>query len=270
VAVVLAAGAGRRLRPLTALRPKALCPVANRPLVDHAVGRARALTSAVAVNVHHGRDALERHLAGDARVHVSVEEPEALGTAGALGALVPWIDGRGVLVQNADTWSDADLVAFADGWDGERVRLLVTPGTDGQVRFGPAVGLVASLLPWAEVVGLAPVPSGLYEVMWRRAEADGRLDVVAHSGSFVDCGTVRQYLRANRLAAAANIGCDGSGSLVDASAEMIGTVDRAVVGPGASVAGTVIGSVVWDGAAVAPDEVLVDSVRAGRLTVAVR
>ena len=267
---MLAAGAGRRLRPLTAVRPKALCPVANRPLVDHAVGRARAVTSAVAVNVHHGRDALERHLAGDARVHVSVEEPEALGTAGALGALASWIDGRGVLVQNADAWSDADLSAFADGWDGERVRLLITPGADGQVRFGPGVGLVASLLPWSDVARLAPVPSGLYEVMWRRAEADGRLDVVAHPGSFVDCGTVRQYLRANRLAAAAHAGVDRSGSLVDASAQVIGTVEASVVGAGASVAGSVIGSVVWAGAAVAAGEVLVDSVRAGRLTVAVR
>ena len=56
-AVVLAAGAGTRLRPLTWLRPKALCPVENVPLVDLTVGWARVITSAVAVNVHHGRAA---------------------------------------------------------------------------------------------------------------------------------------------------------------------------------------------------------------------
>src|SRR2546425_8932391 len=82
-AVVLAAGAGTRLRPLTWLRPKALCPVENVPLVDLAVGSARTVTGAVAVNVHHGRAALESHLAG--RVHLSIEEPEALGTAGGGG-----------------------------------------------------------------------------------------------------------------------------------------------------------------------------------------
>ena len=82
--VVLAAGAGTRLRPLTRLRPKALCPVANVPLVDLALERVRPAVEAVAVNVHHGRAALEAHLA-DAAVHVSVEEGEALGTGGALG-----------------------------------------------------------------------------------------------------------------------------------------------------------------------------------------
>jgi MurNAc alpha-1-phosphate uridylyltransferase len=272
---VLAAGAGHRLRPLTAVRPKALCPVANRPLVDHAVERALALTSAVAVNVHHGRDALERHLATGARVHLSIEEPEALGTAGALGALAGWIEGRAVLVQNADAWTDADLGPFVDGWDGARVRLLVTPGPDGRARFGPGAGLVASLLPWSDVAGLTPTPSGLYEVVWRQAQAAGRLEAVAHAGAFVDCGTVRRYLQANLLAAAAAAAAgDGPGnrssSLVDPAAHVSGTIDHSVIGAGAQVAGTVSGSVVWDGAEVGAGEVVVDAVRAGRLTVAVR
>ena len=91
--VVLAAGAGSRLRPLTRLRPKALCPVGDRPLVDHACDRAASVTSDVAVNVHHGRALVEAHLA-DRPLHLSVEADEARGTAGALGLLRPWIDGR--------------------------------------------------------------------------------------------------------------------------------------------------------------------------------
>ena len=71
--VVLAAGAGDRLWPLTRHLPKALCPVGTSPLVDHAIGRARSVATDVAVNVHHGRAALLVHL-GD-RVHVQVEEP---------------------------------------------------------------------------------------------------------------------------------------------------------------------------------------------------
>src|SRR5436305_3997812 len=94
-AVVRAAGAGTRLRPLTRLRPKALCPVDNVPLVDLAIGWARTVTSAVAVNVHHGRAAMESHLAG--RVHLSVEETQALGTAGGVANLKDWIDGRSAL-----------------------------------------------------------------------------------------------------------------------------------------------------------------------------
>ena len=52
--VVLAAGLGTRLRPLTLVRPKPLCPVGDRPLLDHALDRMAAVAGDVAVNVHHG------------------------------------------------------------------------------------------------------------------------------------------------------------------------------------------------------------------------
>ncbi len=61
-AIVLAVGLGTRLWPLTDRLPKALCPVGNRPLIDHALDRvagAGAGAGDVAVNVHHGRDLLE-------------------------------------------------------------------------------------------------------------------------------------------------------------------------------------------------------------------
>src|SRR3954469_19578972 len=92
--VVLAAGAGTRLAPLTRLRPKALCPVDNVALVDHAITRASSATSALAVNAHHGLAQLEQHLVtrGGPEVHLSVERDRALGTAGALGQLRGWID----------------------------------------------------------------------------------------------------------------------------------------------------------------------------------
>src|SRR3954469_20035178 len=98
--VVLAAGGGTRLAPLTRLRPKALCPIDGRPLVDLAIDRLGPVASGLAVNVHHGRQAMEDHLTG--RVHLSIEEGEARGTAGALGLLRDWIDGRPTLVANAD------------------------------------------------------------------------------------------------------------------------------------------------------------------------
>ena len=74
---MLAAGAGMRMRPLTLLRPKVLCPLGDRPLVDHAIDRFAVVTDSIAVNIHAGRDMLESHLAG--RVHLSFEEKEALG-----------------------------------------------------------------------------------------------------------------------------------------------------------------------------------------------
>jgi N-acetyl-alpha-D-muramate 1-phosphate uridylyltransferase len=244
VAVVLAAGEGTRLRPLTRLRPKPLCPVDNVPLVDHALRRARTVTLDVAVNLHHGREALEQHLDG-APVHLSVEDgPEALGTAGALGHLRGWIAGRATVVLNSDTWCPGSLEPLVEGWDGERIRILV----EGDDRMHRSIRLAGALMPWSEVAPLAAEPTGLYEVSWGRALAEGRIEVVRWDGPWVDCGTPADYLRANLLA---------SGG-------------APVVGPGAKVAGRVTRTVVWERSEVHPGEVLVDAVRAGPLTVLVR
>lgn len=248
-AVVLAAGAGRRLRPLTRLRPKALCPVGGVPLLDQAVARARTVTTTVAVNTHHGRAQVAAHVeASWPGVHLSVEEPAALGTAGALGRLRPWIDGRDVLVVNADAWHRADLGTFAAGWDGRRVRLLTVSdparGTWGDRRY---VG--AALMPWDEVRLLPDAPAGLWEVSWRRLVPGDDLDLVLHPGPFFDCGTPADYLAANLCA---------SGG-------------RTVVGEGAVVEGRADASVVWSGARVERGEHLWRAVRAtAGVTVLVR
>lgn len=242
--VVLAAGAGLRLRPLSRLRPKVLCPVGNVPLLDLALARARSVVSDVAVNVHHRRAALEAHLDG-AGVHLSIEAERALGTAGALGHLRGWLDGRGAVVLNADAWCLGSLGGFVEGWDGERVRLLVA----GESTLGPRSGVAGALMPWREIERLAPEPAGLYEASWRQAQAEGRLEVVRHDGPFVDCGTPAEYLQANLLA---------SGG-------------ESVVGDGAVVAGTLDRCVVWDGAVVWPGEQLSCAIRPDDLrTVLVR
>jgi NDP-sugar pyrophosphorylase family protein len=243
VGVVLAAGRGTRLRPLTHLRPKALCPVGNVPLVDLALERVRPAVEQVAVNLHHGRQALDRHLGPD--VHRSIEASQPLGTAGALGHLRRWIDGRGTLVVNADAWCPGSLAPFAEGWDGDRIRVLV-PGGD---ELRPDSPIAGALMPWKAVAALDPEPSGLYEVSWRQAAEEGRLEVVRHDGPFVDCGTPRQYLDANLLA--------GGG--------------RSVVEPGAVVEGKLDRCVVWSDAHVYPSERLSRCIRAaGRVTVLAR
>ena len=166
LAAVLAAGAGTQLWPLTDILPKALCPVDNVALVDLAIDRVQALTPRVAVNVHHGRALLEAHLAG--RVHLSVEEPEVLGTAGALGGLRHWIDGRAPIVVNADAWHRFDLSRLVEGWEGEQVRLLVVDEPD-RGDFGPWRSCGASIMPWSEVRRLPAAFGGLYEACWGRA-----------------------------------------------------------------------------------------------------
>jgi NDP-sugar pyrophosphorylase family protein len=255
--VVLAAGLGTRLRPLTELRPKALCPVGGMPLVDHALARVTPYTGAgrdhLAVNAHHHAAQLAEHLAE--RVHLSVEQPEELGTAGALGALRGWIDGRDVLVTNADAWLRGELGLFVDGWDRSGCRLLgVEVGR--RADFGTMRYVGACLLPWSMVRRLSDEPSGLYEVMWRRAERESRLEVVAFEGTSIDCGTPADYL-------AANLDAAGGGSLVHPDAVVPGSVERSVVGQGAVVEGRVDRCVVWDGAWVEAGEHLVEVIRAG-------
>ncbi|CAN5275317.1 N/A [soil metagenome] len=247
--VVLAAGAGTRLAPLTGLRPKALCPVGGRPLVDHALDRLLPWAPDRAVNLHHGHRLLDAHL--PAEVHRSVEGPVALGTAGALGALRGWIDGRDVLVTNADAWypPGVDLSELVVGWDHQRVRLLCVHQPD-RGDFGPLRYSGVALLPWSTVASLPAEPSGLYEVSWRGAAEANRLDLVVHHGPFVDCGTPADYLEAN----------------------LLGSAGEPVIGVGALVASgaTLVRTVVWDHSEVVAGEVLVDAVRAGSLTVLVR
>ena len=118
---------------------------------------------------------------------------------------------------------------------------MLVHGTD---RFGPRVGVVASLLPWSELVRLEPVPSGLYEVVWRRCSEAGELDVVRHDGPFVDCGTPAEYLAANLWAATPRRGARRRPALRPSTGEVVGPC---VVGAGAQVDGRIAESVVWPG-----------------------
>lgn len=262
VAVVLAAGAGTRLRPLTLRCPKPLCPVGNVALLDHALDRSRPVTDAVAVNVHHGRELLERHLAEVPDVHVSIEADQALGTAGALGQLHGWIAGRDVVVVNADTWCEADLRPFVEGWDRERSRVVVA----GEATFGPRARVVASLLPWSAVRELEPRPAELYEATWRPGAVDGTLDVVGYDGAVFDCGTPATYLAAN-LEVAERAG----GSIVGVGSSVPGDITASVVGAGCVVDGRITSTVVWDGAEVPAVDVLDRAIRvSSTMTVLVR
>jgi N-acetyl-alpha-D-muramate 1-phosphate uridylyltransferase len=246
--VVLAAGLGTRLRPLTELRPKALVPVGNRPLLAWAVEDVAPWVGAVAVNAHHHAEQVAA-VASELGAHVSVEEGQALGTAGALGRLRDWVGGRAVLVANADAWRPGGLDRLVEGWDGGRSRLLCVPDGDAADFDGTALGVAggvrycgAALLPWPAVSALRAEPGGLYEVLWRDADVELVLDDQAN----VDCGTPSDYLRANLL-------WSGGASVIGARAVVEGRVER---------------SVVWDGALVEAGEHLVEVVRApGPLTV---
>ncbi len=256
-AVVLAAGEGKRLRPLTADLPKALCPVGNVPLLELALRRLGALgftgRRRVAVNASYLGDQVVAAV-GD-RARLSVEE-QPLGTSGALGRLRDWLDGRPVLVCNVDAYLDTgDLTPLLADWDGHGTRILGVPAPAG--RTGEFTGRCfagLSLLPWHRVRDLTDEPAELVHTVWRPAEAAGELTVVDFPGAYLDTGTPADYL-------AANLHATRGGTLLHPDAVVTGNVRHAVVGAGAVVRGRVERSVIWPGAQVAADEVLTDAIR---------
>jgi MurNAc alpha-1-phosphate uridylyltransferase len=147
--MVMAAGLGKRMRPLTATRPKPLVEVAGKALIDHVLDRLRAAgVEEVVVNVHYLADALEAHLAarcGDLGVTISDERSLLLETGGGLVQAAPMIAEDTFLVVNSDNyWIDGpadSLRLLASQWREEEMDalLLLVPTPAPATTMAPAI-----------------------------------------------------------------------------------------------------------------------------------
>lgn len=141
-AMVLAAGLGTRMRPLTNTLPKALVPVAGRTLIDRVLDElvAAGVTRAV-VNVHHCADQMERHLAGraDLEVLISDERDELLDSGGGIQHARAKLGEDPIFVANIDslwlTRGEAPLETLKRAWSPERMDILLL-----LVRRGNGIG----------------------------------------------------------------------------------------------------------------------------------
>lgn len=141
-AMVLAAGLGTRMRPLTNDRPKALVEVGGRALIDHVLDRLVAVgVETAVVNVHWFADGLEQHLSqrDDIRIVISDEREALLETGGGLKKARPLLGDDPVFVANIDSvWIDrgnalADLIAM---WDDSRMdAALLLARREGSIGF---------------------------------------------------------------------------------------------------------------------------------------
>jgi MurNAc alpha-1-phosphate uridylyltransferase len=143
-AMVLAAGMGVRMRPLTDRIPKPLVPVAGKPLLDHVLDRlARVGVETAVVNVHHLAGQIEHHLAGrQAPAIVISDEREALlDTGGGVVKALPLLGSAPFFHLNADTiWIDGvkpNLLRLAGAFDPGRMdAVLLLAATSGSVGYG--------------------------------------------------------------------------------------------------------------------------------------
>ena len=138
-AMILAAGLGTRMRPLTDHMPKPLVPVAGKPLLDHVLDRlAEADVATAVVNVHYLPDQIIQHVKGrdKPRVVISDERDAVLGTGGGVVRALPLLGDAPFYHLNADTmWIDGvqpNLLRLADAFDPARmdILLLMAPTAD--------------------------------------------------------------------------------------------------------------------------------------------
>ena len=218
-AMVMAAGLGKRMRPLTATRPKPLVEVAGKPLLDHCLDRLRAAGVAKAViNVHYLADALEAHVKNRVQgieVAISDERDLLLETGGGLIRALPMIDADPFLVVNSDNlWVDGPvdtLRLLAASWDEEKMDalLLVVPlaraychqgrgdfhmDADGRLSRRKPGAVAPFVFTGVQIASKRLLEGGHPEgpfstnIFWDRAIEAGRLYGAVHQGLWFDIG----------------------------------------------------------------------------------
>ncbi len=229
-AMVLAAGLGLRLRPLTERTPKPLIPVAGKPLIDYVLDRlANVGVEKAVINIHWQADKLRAYLNARAkpRIAFSDETAELLETGGGVAKALPQLGPDPFFVLNSDMiWRDAyedSLKRLAAAWDEDRMDALLLVvqtinalGYDGMGDFNmdPEGRLtrrderfVAPYL-YAGVQILHPrlfegAPEGRFSLnrLYDRAAENGRLFGLLHEGDWMDVGHPEGLAAAERALA---------------------------------------------------------------------
>jgi N-acetyl-alpha-D-muramate 1-phosphate uridylyltransferase len=216
-AMVLAAGLGKRMRPLTAAQPKPLVRVAGKALIDHALDRlADAGIARAIVNVHYLADALEAHVLARRvpQVTISDERAQLLETGGGMVKARAQLPDPFVSLNSDNIWLDGPKNAFADlsvAWDPARMDalLLLVPHARANNFDGPGdfhmdplgrltrrkPGRIAPFIfSGIQLVShrlLRDSPEGAFStnLLWNRAIEDSRLFGISFTGRWFEVGT---------------------------------------------------------------------------------
>jgi N-acetyl-alpha-D-muramate 1-phosphate uridylyltransferase len=219
IAMVLAAGLGKRLRPLTDAMPKPLVMIGGRALIDRALDRlADAGVERAVVNLHYKGDMLRQHLAARARPEIafSDETGALLETGGGVRQALPLLGPAPFFVVNSDViWRDArdnSLLALAARWDDATMDalLLLHPtvsaigyggmgdfflSPEGAVQRRDARMVAPFVFTGVQILHprlFARTPDGPFSLnlLYDRAADAGRLYGMRHQGDWMDVGTL--------------------------------------------------------------------------------
>jgi NDP-sugar pyrophosphorylase family protein len=293
--MVLAAGLGTRMRPLTLLRAKPVLPVMNRPLLHWTLELlARAGVRDVMVNLHHlpetVREAVGTGREFGLRIAYSME-PRILGTGGGPRKVRDFFGQEPFILVNGDMVFDFDLGAMMARHRaaGARATLALKPNpdprrypairTDRRGRVTSLRGLprptrgTASLFTGIHVLDprildrLRPGPSDTIEDLYAPLVADGEtLLGMRMRGHWFDIGSPALYLASHRALLARGFGGAEGGRCIHPQAEVAhgASVKRSAVGRGSRVAegARIGGSVLWDDVVVGEGARVIDSVLA--------
>jgi MurNAc alpha-1-phosphate uridylyltransferase len=131
-AMILAAGLGTRMRPLTNDRPKPLVKVRGKALIDHAIDRlVRAGVETIAVNVHYRAEMLKEHLSkrSDVEIRISDETDALLDSGGGIAKVLSWFEGEPFFTHNSDSiWVEGTghaLEKMKARWDADVMDALM-------------------------------------------------------------------------------------------------------------------------------------------------
>ncbi len=224
--MVLAAGYGTRLLPLTERMPKPLVPVAGKPMMEYALDKLAAYgIEEVVVNVSHHKAQLIDYLSAFKGLRFKIsEEPEPLETGGGLKKALPLLGDEPVFTINSDIlWFDdgqGALERLAEAWDDVKMDFLLLAQSKSKalghdqgedhlfIKRGNTIGWKETEAPYiiAGIGILHPrvlrhVPEGKFsiKVLWREAMKQDRLKCLPHQGKWFQTGTMADIEKAEKI-----------------------------------------------------------------------
>ena len=224
-AMVLAAGYGTRLKPLTDRMPKPLVPVAGKPMIEYALDQLRAYgIEEVIINVSHLKDQLTAYVSKSRGLTIKIsEETEPLETGGGLKKALPFLGHDPCFTINSDIiwqdeqesalerlarrWDDAKMdvllltqpKARAIGHDQGEDHLFIKPGNTIDWNDRDAPYIIAGIgIMHPRILTNAPDGKFTVKILWRQALAQNRLFCLPHHGQWFQTGTLADIKQAEQ------------------------------------------------------------------------